>query len=154
MVTFVPSFVSEQQRQWIASREAEKARLESLHRGQPDLVEEILERWVAQNPRPPATLEQVADHIDHVRTVAGVDHVGIGSDFDGVSSLPVGLEDVSTFPALFAELLRRGWSEEELEKLAGRNVLRVMRTAEEFAATPTRTPAEGLITDFDPGMDD
>lgn len=80
-----------------------------------------------------ATLAEVADHIDHVANVAGVDHVGIGSDFDGIETTPTGLEDVSTYPALFAELSRRGWTEEELAKLAGENVLRVMREAESVA---------------------
>jgi membrane dipeptidase len=80
-----------------------------------------------------ATLADVADHIEHVRRVAGSDHVGIGSDFDGISSEPQGLEDVSTYPALFAELSRRGWSDGDLRKLAGENVLRVMREAERVA---------------------
>ena len=80
-----------------------------------------------------ATLADAADHIDHVANVAGIDHVGIGSDYDGIDSTPVGLEDVSTFPALFAELSRRGWTEEELRKLAGENMLRVMRESEAVA---------------------
>jgi membrane dipeptidase len=75
----------------------------------------------------------VADHIEHIRKVAGVDHVGLGSDFDGITSVPVGLEDVSTFPQLFAELIRRGWSDEDLRKLAGRNLLRVLRATEQTA---------------------
>lgn len=97
----------------------------------------------------PATIADVADHVDHVANLAGIDHVGIGSDFDGIDSTPVGLENVSTFPALFAELSRRGWSEEELAKLAGENVLRAMREAEAVArrlqrerAPSTRTIAE------------
>ena len=94
----------------------------------------LADEWLAGNPRPDATLAQVADHIDHVRKVAGTDHVGIGSDFDGISYTPVGLEDVSTFPQLFAELIRRGWSDDDLRKLAGRNVLRAMRAAEATAA--------------------
>jgi membrane dipeptidase len=78
-------------------------------------------------------MQQVADHIDHIRRVAGVDHVGLGSDFDGISSVPLGLEDVGKFPDLFAELLRRGWTELDVKKLAGLNVLRVMREAERVA---------------------
>ena len=93
-------------------------------------VSRRMEQWSAANPRPQATLAQVADHIEHVRKVAGVDHVGLGSDFDGITNVPVGLEDVSTFPQLFAELIRRGWSDDDLRKLAGRNVLRVLREAE------------------------
>ena len=83
--------------------------------------------------QPEATIADVADHIEHVAAVAGIDHVGIGSDFDGISSTPVGLEDVSTYPMLFAELSRRGWTEEELQKLAGENVLRAWQEAETVA---------------------
>lgn len=93
-----------------------------------------------------ATLEDVADHIDHVANVAGVDHVGIGSDFDGISSTPVGLEDASTFPALFAELSRRGWTEEQLAKLAGGNLLRVMREAESVARVLQRERPPSTLT--------
>ena len=83
---------------------------------------------------PAATLADVADHLDYLRKVIGVEHVGIGSDFEGSTRLVHGLEDVTTFPALFAELSRRGWSEPELALLAGKNVLRVMREAEDVAA--------------------
>jgi len=101
-----------------------------------------------------ATLADVADHIEHVRTVAGVDHVGIGGDYDGTSSLPVGLEDVSTYPALIAELSRRGWNEEELGKVAGLNVLRVMRGAEAAARVLQRQrgPSTATIEELDGGM--
>jgi membrane dipeptidase len=94
----------------------------------------IKDEWDADHPRPAATLAQVADHIDHVRSVAGVAHVGIGGDFDGTADLPVGLEDVSRYPALFTELRRRGWSEPDLKALAGANILRALRAAESFAA--------------------
>ena len=93
-----------------------------------------------------ATIAEVADHIDHIANLAGVDHVGIGSDFDGISSTPVGLEDVSTFPALFAELSRRGWSEEDLAKLAGENLLRVMNEAETIARRLQRERAPSMAT--------
>ncbi len=98
-----------------------------------------------------ATLADVADHIDHVKTVAGVEHVGIGSDFDGISSVPAGLEDVSTFPALFAELSRRGWTEDELRMLAGDNLLRVMRDAEAGARRlqRLRPPSTATIEELD-----
>ncbi len=100
---------------------------------------------------PPATLEDVADHIDHAQEVAGVDHVGIGSDYDGIATVPVGLEDVSTFPALFAELSRRGWTEDELRKLAGENLLRVMREAEATARRLQRErgPSTATIEELD-----
>ena len=129
MVTFVPPFVSQACRDW----ELEMA--EELDRRGLDPMDRparatIREEWAKSNPAPTATLAQVADHIEHVRSVAGVEHIGIGSDFDGVDYLPEGLTDVSCFPALFAELLGRGWSEEDLGRLAGGNVLRVMREAE------------------------
>jgi membrane dipeptidase len=91
--------------------------------------------WVRAHPSPRATIDQVADHVEHAREVAGVDHVGIGSDFDGTDQLPDGLADVSCFPALFAALLDRGWSEADCGRLAGGNLLRVLRAAETAAAS-------------------
>lgn len=92
--------------------------------------------WYAAHPRPAATVAQVADHVDHAREVAGPDHIGLGGDFDGTSTVPDGLPDVSGYPRLLQELADRGWSEPDLEKLTGRNVLRVLRTAEEYATEP------------------
>ena len=89
---------------------------------------------------PRSTLEQVADHIDHIRRVAGIEHVGLGSDFDGIPTVPRGLEDVAKYPSLTAELLRRGYSSDDLRKILGLNVLRVMRQAE---ATARRLQAAG-----------
>ena len=134
MVTFVPSFVSEKQRTWNAARAAEVARLESLYDGEPQNVTAGMQAWAQANPRPATTLSDVADHVDYVIRTAGEDHVGIGGDLDGISTTPVGLESVADYPKLFAELLRRGHSEERLKKLAGTNVLRVMRAAEATAA--------------------
>ncbi|MGH7477630.1 MAG: dipeptidase [Longimicrobiales bacterium] len=133
MITFVPSFINEDVRVWSA-RSA--ARADSLRAAGLDAatVREAIAAWEAMNPQPRTTLADVADHIDHVRRVAGIDHIGIGSDFDGISSVPVGLEDVATFPVLFAELLRRGYSEEDLRQIAGLNVLRAMRAMETTAA--------------------
>jgi len=85
------------------------------------------------HPDPKATLAQVADHIDHIRTLAGIDHIGIGSDFDGTESLPQGLEDVSKYPELIAELIHRGYSDDEIQKILGKNVLRAMRGAEQVS---------------------
>jgi membrane dipeptidase len=132
MVTFVPAFVSNEVAQY-EKRETEENERISAEVADTAEVSRRMEQWSAANPRPQATLAQVADHIEHVRKVAGMDHVGLGSDFDGITNVPVGLEDVSTFPQLFAELIRRGWSDDDLRKLAGRNVLRVLREAERTA---------------------
>jgi len=134
MVNFVRSFVTAAVRRHGAARAAEVARLETLWPGTPERRARDLAAWDVANPVPESTLADVADHIDHVRNVAGIDHIGIGSDYDGISSGPVGLEDVSTFPDLFVELLRRGYSDDDIKKIAGLNVLRVMRQAEEVAA--------------------
>ena len=121
------------------------------HRGDTAAARAEVDTWRATHPRPKATISDVADVIQHVRRVAGVDHVGIGSDFDGISETVVGLEDVSTFPALFAELARRGWSQADLEKLSGRNVLRVLRDAERVSARlkHERAPSTATIEQLD-----
>ena len=149
MVTFVPAFVSQEVADWEAAAESEGKRLEAV--GDSVERERLGNEWRTAHPRPPATLSQVADHIEHVRKVAGVDHVGIGSDFDGISETPVGLEDVSTYPALFAELARRGWTDAELRKLAGENVLRAMRQAEQVSAKlrRERQPSTATIEQLD-----
>ncbi|HEY0159230.1 MAG TPA: dipeptidase [Thermoanaerobaculia bacterium] len=151
MVTFVPSFVNEQLRLWNAGKDAEEARLKSLHSGAPQQVREGLTAWEIRNPRPKATLADVAAHIEHAIKVAGEDHVGIGGDLDGITTTPVGLESVADYPNLFAELLRRGYTDEQLRKLAGLNVLRAMRAAERTAATlqKERAAAEVLIGEGD-----
>jgi membrane dipeptidase len=135
MVTFATSYVSEPRRRWSADRAAEQTRFSSppyggLYLGQPDRAKAALAAWDAAHPEPVVTLSQVADHIEHIAKVAGVDHVGIGSDFDGISETPVGLEGVDKYPALLAELMRRGWSDADLAKLAGGNILRVLAAAE------------------------
>lgn len=151
MVTFVTSFVSDKVRLYNANRAAEEARLKDLGRSDPQKVKEGLAAWDAANPVPRATIADVADHIEHVMQVAGVDHAGIGSDFDGITSTPVGLESVADYPKLFEELLRRGHSDDELKKLAGLNVLRVMKKAEAVAARlqKERPAADALIGEVD-----
>jgi len=134
MVTFVPSFVAPEGAHEVGRVRAERDRLTALYPGDAKKVAAGLEAWFAKNPGPKATLSQVADHIDHARKVAGIEHVGLGSDFDGVARLPVGLEDVSKFPALLAELLRRGYSEADVERIAGRNILRVLAESEKVAS--------------------
>jgi membrane dipeptidase len=134
MVTWVPGFVSEKVRAHGAAKDAEDARLKALYRGQPDKVKSELARWEAANPAPRATVGDVADHIDHVVKVAGADHVGLGADLDGISTTPEGLDSVAAYPKLFAELVRRGYTDAQLKGIAGGNVLRVMRKAEAAAA--------------------
>jgi membrane dipeptidase len=146
MVNFAEIYISDAYRRWSAEKDAEKARLGTppyggLYVGQPDKAAAALALWEHANPAPPVTLAQVADHIEHIAQVAGVDHVGIGSDFDGVgNALPVGLAGVDAYPALLAELLRRGWSDADVAKLAGGNVLRVMAEAEKVAAAMAGEP--------------
>ena len=133
MVTFVPRFLSTQVDAWSKLQEAEESRLKLQHPTDENAVKAGLAAWTKANPAPRATLKDAADHIDHIRRVAGIDHVGLGGDFDGISSVVEGLEDVSTYPALTAELLRRGYSESDIRKINGLNVLRVMREAERVA---------------------
>jgi membrane dipeptidase len=149
MVTFVPAFVSQPCQEWHQGLDAEMKRrgLDPWDQASRAAREEYARR----NPAPRATLAQVADHIEHVREVAGVDHVGIGGDFDGTEDLPDGLADVSCYPALIAELLERGWSEQDCARLAGGNVLRVMREAESAARaiSARRGPSLARIEDTD-----
>jgi len=135
MVVALPGFLSEEQRQWYGARSGEEARLKVLWQGQPDEVAAQLAKWDAANPTPLASVGQMADHIDHIREIAGIDHIGIGGDYDGMPGGPVGMEDVSGYPALFAELARRGYSQADLEKIASRNVMRVLRAAEAYSAS-------------------
>jgi membrane dipeptidase len=147
MVVALPRFIAEDVRQWSAKRAGEEARLKGLLQGQPDAVTAGLAAWDKANPEPKATIKDMADHIDHIRKVAGVEHIGIGGDFDGMPSGPVGFEDVRGYPLLFAELARRGYSQVELELIASRNALRVMRAAEAYAASMADAPPiETLIT--------
>jgi len=151
MVTFVETFTSEERRQFFAERSAFQRKMEYLYPGEPDSISRHMAEWDADREAPKSTLEQVADHIDYIRDLIGVEYIGIGGDYDGIPTLPLGLEDVSTYPDLFAELLRRGYTPDELRKIAGLNMLRVMRGAEEVSARlrAERGPSEVLITDFD-----
>ena len=135
MVVGLPGFLSEKARQRSANQAAEKARLESLYRGQPDEVAARLAQWEAANPEILATVSDMADHIDHIRKVAGIDNIGIGGDYDGMPTGPVGMEDVAGYPALFVELARRGYSREDLEKISSRNMMRALKAAEAYAAS-------------------
>lgn len=151
MVTFVPSFLSEKLRVYYSQKDAEQARLKSLASGDPQSVKKDLAAWVTAHPEPGAALSDVADHIEHIIRVAGEDHAGIGGDFDGITTTPTDLRSVADYPRLFTELLRRGHSEEQLKKIAGLNVLRVMRQAEAVSARLTKDhpAAEVPIEDLD-----
>jgi membrane dipeptidase len=151
MVTFVPSFLSPAVNEHDRRETAERDRLRALYPKDAARVDSEVKTWLAANPEPRATLADVANHIDHIRKVAGADHIGIGSDFDGITSLPVGLEDVSTYPALTAELLKRGYSDGDVRKVLGLNVLRVMKRAEAVAADlqKRREPSTATIEKLD-----
>ena len=147
MVNFATIYVSAARNQWQADRAAEQTRFNSppyagLYIGQPDRAKAALAQWDAQHPRPVTTLAQVADHIEHIRRVAGIDHVGLGSDFDGIPDAPVGLEGVDRYPALLEELMRRGWSDADIAKLAGENLLRTMAAAEQVSLKLRETPRQ------------
>jgi len=151
MVTFVPGFVSKEVAEYERAENRVTTDLRKSSAGDSAAISRAVDAWHASHPRPQATLAQAADHVEYVRKVVGVDHVGIGGDFDGISNVIKGLEDVSTYPALFAELARRGWSDEDLTKLASRNILRVKERAEEVSARlkRERSPSNRTITELD-----
>jgi membrane dipeptidase len=134
MVNFAPDFVSEDRRLWAVRADSLRDSLRASFVDDTAGMRAAFLAWREANPQPDATLAQVADHIDHLVATAGIDHVGIGSDFDGIGATPVGLEDVSTFPDLIAELVRRGYPDEDIRKILGGNLLRVLDRAEEVAA--------------------
>ena len=148
MVVGLPGYLSEERRVWFAHRAGYEARLKSLWVGQPDKVEEGMEQWMEAWPEPQTTTAHMAEHVDHIRDVAGVDFIGIGGDYDGMDSGPVGMEDVTGYPALFTELARRGYSQSDLEKIASRNMMRVLRAAEAVkAAHAGDAPVEYPVPD-------
>ena len=153
MVTFVPLFLTPAGAATMnAALEAgERARTERPQ--DPAAARSAVTAYFEEHPDPPTTIGDVADHVDHVRAVAGIEHVGIGSDFDGSPSMPEGLEDVSRYPALFAELAARGYADDDLAAIAGRNVLRVLREAERTAArlAAERPPSRATIEQLDGG---
>ena len=141
MITFVPGFLEGDVWTWSQNRSGEEARLKARHPDSKAAVDAGLKAWEAANPRPPVGVGAVADHIEHVVRVAGHDHVGIGGDLDGIPFTVEALDGVEDYPNLFAELIRRGWSDANLAKLAGGNVLRAMRRAEQVAASMKGEPA-------------
>ncbi|RST29424.1 membrane dipeptidase [Sphingomonas ginkgonis] len=140
MVNWVPGFISPARMAHDAARAAEEARLKVYNRASKAGVEAGLKAWDAAHPAPPVDVRTVADHIEQVARVAGHDHVGIGADLDGIDATPTGLTGVQSYPLLFAELIRRGWSDADLAKLAGGNVLRALRGAEATARAMTDVP--------------
>jgi membrane dipeptidase len=133
MVAFVPPFTSQAVASWSARYDSAARGFRKMRVADSAGFARDTAEWLHENPAPRATLPQVADHVEHIRDVAGIDHVGIGGDFDGITEVVHGLEDVSTYPALFAELAKRGWSDDDLRKLAGENFLRVFAQAEAVA---------------------
>ena len=148
MVTFVPGFLSPAVAAWTRLQTAEQDRLRKQSPGDETAVTAGVAAWAKEHPSPRATLSDAADHIDHIRKVAGIDHIGLGGDFDGITAVPEGLEDVATYPALVAELLRRGYKDDDIKKITGLNVLRVMRSVERISRTlqTSRGPSPVLFT--------
>jgi membrane dipeptidase len=140
MVTFVPGFLTEECRTWIDGFIAEQ---QSWNLEDTADYKAREQQWLRANPRPPCTVSDVADHVEHVRAVAGVDHVGLGGDFDGVAALPDGLTGVDGYPALLEELAARGWTDPDLARLTWHNAVRVLRDTEAAArsAQATRGPS-------------
>lgn len=156
MANFYPGYVSEARARWDADKAAEEARFNAppyagLYIGQPERAKAALAAWVATHPKPVVTVADVADHIDHIRRIAGVDAVGLGSDFDGVPDTPTGLDGVDKFPSVLIELARRGWSDEDLAKVAGGNIVRVMREAEAIARRlqASEEPSDLTLSELD-----
>ncbi|PLK27438.1 dipeptidase [Novosphingobium sp. TH158] len=140
MINFYPAYVVGDTRAWSIRRSAEKARIDAVNLGNPAAAKAEMAAWEKANPAPSGTLADVANQIDYVAKLIGPDHVGLGGDLDGIDTTVKGMEDVSTYPALFVELARRGWSQTDLEKLAGRNMMRVLRAAEAYAASRRGDP--------------
>jgi membrane dipeptidase len=130
MATFVPGFVSQEVADYNTREDAERARLKTTLGTDDAVSKQVEDVWRKANPRPRATIKHVADHIDHLRQIAGIDHVGLGGDFDGITAVVQGLEDTSKYPDLIAELIRRGYSDSDIKKIAGQNILRALRGAE------------------------
>jgi membrane dipeptidase len=147
MVTFVPGFLSPKVAAWTSLQTAEQTRLQQQYPNDAAAVKLGVDTWTKANPSPRATVSDVADHIDHIRQVAGIDHIGLGGDFDGITAVVQGMEDVSTYPVLTAELLRRGYKEDDLKKILGLNILRVMRQVEKVSKKlqTERGPSAALL---------
>ncbi|HYD54262.1 MAG TPA: dipeptidase [Gemmatimonadaceae bacterium] len=144
MINFSSGFIAPTAMAHAARRDSVAESLRGLLDDPAEMARRLRD-WDEANPAPRGTIGDVADHIDHVRKLAGIDHIGIGSDYDGIRSLPVGLDDVSTYPTLFAELLRRGYGDDDVRKIAGRNLLRAMRQMEQVAARLQKERAASTV---------
>jgi membrane dipeptidase len=151
MITFVPGFDSSEVAAHTKLETAQETQLKAQFPNNAEAVKDGLKTWNEANPAPRATVAQVADHIDHVRKVAGIDHIGLGGDFDGITAVPLGLEDTSKYPALIAELLKRGYTDADLKKILSGNILRVMREAEKVSKRlqAARGPNHATIEQLD-----
>jgi membrane dipeptidase len=151
MVSFVPGFTSPEVVAHDRRAQAEQTRLRQATPNDAQASSAAMAAWRRANPEPRATVAQVADHIDHIRTVAGIDHIGLGADFDGITTVVQGLEDVSTYPALTEELLRRGYADDDVKKVLGVNVLRALRQAVRVAADlqKQRGPSTATLAGMD-----
>jgi membrane dipeptidase len=154
MVSFVPGFTSPEVVAYDRGVGAERTRLQQSMPNDGAGVTKAMEAWRKANPAPRATVAQVADHVDHIRKVAGIDHIGLGGDFDGITEVVQGLEDVSTYPALTAELLKRGYSDDDVKKVIGLNVLRAWRQAERVSLDlqKQRGPSTATLKGLDGGQ--
>ncbi|MFC3175270.1 dipeptidase [Novosphingobium bradum] len=148
MVVTLPAYVSNAVRTWELDRTAQKARLAALHVDEPDTAKTALAAWEQAHPRPRATLAELADHIDHIVKVAGIDHVGLGGDFDGMDTTTEGMADVSGYPDLFVELARRGYGQADLQKIASGNMMRVLKAADAYALAHRADPPIESATAF------
>jgi membrane dipeptidase len=146
MVTFVPGFLNDRCRAWLDELMAVEDELSRQYPPDSTAWRELRRRRVDAHPSPPATVAEVADHVEYIREVAGVDAVGLGGDFDGVINTPVGLADVASYPNLLVELADRRWSAAELAKLTWHNAIRVLRDTESAAAVARRERAPSLAT--------
>ena len=146
MVTFVPSFIAPAAGATFLEDYQMHFKLQEQYAGEPEKLRAALAEYRKTHPEPKATLSMVADHIDHIRKVAGIDHIGLGGDFDGIDTVIAGLEDVSKYPALTAELLRRGYSDDDVKKILGLNILRVMRRAEAVAVSMKGEPPSVAVS--------
>jgi membrane dipeptidase len=150
MVNFYPGFISQSRNRWEGDRAAEQARIgnapNGMYLGQPDRVASAMAQWDLAHPKPPVGISDVIDHIEHIRKIAGVDHVGLGSDFDGIPNTPDGVDGVDKFPAVLIELAHRGWSDADLAKIAGENLLRAMTQAESVSVKLRATRGASMAT--------